>query len=116
MNAHPFANKFRVFVKLAKLGFVAIPLLLLAVVFSARSPMPQLCIVLAILCILPCFVYGYVLTILHWKARYKGNRSDLWGTLLLLETSGWFKIVYLFRHILPDLKGRGRYATPNANI
>jgi len=111
MNTHPFANKFRILVRLARLALVAIPILVLALVFSSHSPAPQLCIVLAVLCILPCFVYGYVLSILHWKARYRGNHSDFWGVLLLLETSGWFKLIYLFRHILPDIKGRGRYAT-----
>jgi hypothetical protein len=50
----------------------------------------------------PGFIYLYILTIWHWKDRYDGEHSDLWGALLLIETSGWFKIVYLFRHLLPD--------------
>jgi len=29
--------------------------------------------------------------------------------LLAIETSGWFKIVYLLRHILPDIRSTWRY-------
>lgn len=64
---------------------------------------------LALVAVCPCLIYGYVLTILHWKARYRGSHNDLWGVLLVLEASGWFKLVYLFRHLLPDMYGRGRY-------
>ena len=65
--------------------------------------------VLGGLAILPAFVYLILLTIWHWKGRYRGVHSDLWGGLLLLETSGWFKLVYLARHIIPDARGTGRY-------
>lgn len=67
-------------------------------------------VVLAALCIVPVFLYGYVMTIWHWKDRYRGRHSHLWGALLILETTGWFKIIYWFRHIIPDWNGRGRYA------
>jgi hypothetical protein len=107
---HPFANKFRILVRLSKVALLGIPLLAFAVVLHNHSPLPELCGFLALLSFLPCVVYGYVLTILHWKARYRGNHSDLWGVLLLLETTSWFKLVYLFRHLLPDMKGRGRYS------
>jgi len=106
---HPFANKFRILVRLAKLALVAIPLAVLAVILHSHSPWPELLAVLAVFLFLPCFVFAYVLTILHWKSRYRGTHSDLWGVLLLLETSGWFKLIYIFRHILPDMRGRGRY-------
>jgi hypothetical protein len=110
MSAHPFTNKFRILVLLAKIALVAIPLVVLAGILHAHSPLPELCVALAVLAVAPCFVYSYVLTILHWKARYRGRHSDLWGVLLLLETSGWFKLVYIFRHIMPDMKSRGRYS------
>ena len=113
---HPFANKFRILVRLARLTLVAIPLLMLAAVFHSHSPWPQLLIVLAVFSLLPCFIYAYVLTILHWKSRYRGTHSDLWGVLLLLETSGWFKLIYIFRHIRPDMRGRGRYSHDNVVI
>ena len=68
-----------------------------------------LCTVAALLLILPAFIYIYVVVIWHWKDRYRGRHSDLWGALILLETSGWMKIVYFFRHIFPDLRHSGRY-------
>lgn len=61
------------------------------------------------LLLLPAFIYTYVVVIWHWKERYRGSHSDLWGALILIETSGWFKIVYVFRHMLPDMRQTGRY-------
>lgn len=113
---HPFANKFRILVRLAKFALVAIPLLLLAAVLHSHSPLPQFCVVLAVLAFMPCFAYAYVLTILHWKGRYRGRHSDLWGVILLVETSGWFKLIYIFRHVLPDMRGRGRYGHDSAVV
>jgi hypothetical protein len=63
---------------------------------------------------IPGAVYSVLVTIWHWKERYRGKHSDLWGGLILLETTSWFKIVYLFRHVIPDARGTGRYA-PSAN-
>ena len=51
-----------------------------------------------------------IIPFLHWKDRYRGERSTLWVVFLVIETSGWFKIIYWFRHIFPDRKGTGRYA------
>jgi hypothetical protein len=65
--------------------------------------------VAAFFLILPGFIYVYVLVILHWKGRYRGRHSDLWGVLILIETSGWMKLVYIFRHIVPDMRQSGRY-------
>jgi hypothetical protein len=59
--------------------------------------------------IVPGVFYLILLTAWHWKARYRGAHSDLWGALLILESSGWFKLVYLFRHLVPDAAGSGRY-------
>ena len=59
---------------------------------------------------LPAFLYTYVVVIWHWKDRYRGKHSDLWGAVILLETSGWLKLVYLFRHLIPDMRHSGRYA------
>ena len=72
------------------------------------------CTVAALLLILPAFVYIYVIAIWHWKDRYRGKHSDLWGALILIETSGWMKIVYFFRHILPDMRHTGRYLSETA--
>jgi hypothetical protein len=65
--------------------------------------------VFSLFLILPEFIYVYVIGIWHWKERYRGKHSDLWGALILIETSGWMKIVYLFRHIIPDMRQTGRY-------
>jgi hypothetical protein len=58
----------------------------------------------------PGAIYLLLVTMWHWKERYRGKHSDLWGGLILLETTGWFKLAYLFRHIIPDARGMGRYA------
>lgn len=59
--------------------------------------------------ILPILFWLNLIPLLHWKEYYKGDKSNLWGALLLIETSGWFKIVYWFRHVLKDRKGLDRY-------
>jgi len=59
--------------------------------------------------IIPLLFWLVVIPVLHWKHRYLGEKNTLWGALLLIETSGWMKIVYWFRHILPDWRRRGRY-------
>jgi hypothetical protein len=62
------------------------------------------------LLMVPWFVWVVLIPIYHWKDRYVGERNSLWGALLVLETSGWMKIVYWFRHVLPDRRRTGRYA------
>ena len=62
-----------------------------------------------VLLMLPCFIHLQFLAVWHWKARYIGNHSKLWGVLFILEATGWFKLIYFFRHILPDRRNRGRY-------
>ena len=66
--------------------------------------------VIGALMTIPFLVHETVFVIWHWKRRYRGKHSDLWGALLVIETSGWFKIVYWFRHILPAWRGTGRYS------
>ncbi len=73
------------------------------------DPAPVWYILLIFVLVLPGFIYLFVVTIWHSKDRYKGDHSDLWGALLLIESSGWFKLVYLFRHLIPDIRGTGRY-------
>ena len=63
------------------------------------------------LLIVPWFLWVVLIPIYHWKDRYVGDRTNLWGALLVIETSGWMKIVYWFRHVLPDRNRAGRYAT-----
>ena len=75
------------------------------------GPLRPLWLLGGLLC-LPLLLYAYILPIWHWKDRYRGDASHLWGAVLLLETSGWAKLVYWFRHILPDWKASGRYLGP----
>jgi hypothetical protein len=58
----------------------------------------------------PFIVHMNLLAIWHWKARYVGNHSKLWGFLIVLLTfTSWGNLIYLFRHILPDRRHSGRY-------
>lgn len=100
------------FSTLRKLFFAALlgllPMLASLFVQSETIRMPF--VFLAMVLIFPVIFYLMVFTLWHWKGRYIGGHSNLWGALLLIETSGWMKMVYFFRHMLPDLRGRGRYA------
>jgi hypothetical protein len=98
---------------LAIVSGAGLPFLLVAVL-REEGPLAIFCGVTGALLFLPGFVYLYILTIWHWKDRYKGSHSDLWGALLLIETSGWSKLVYLFRHLLPDALESGRYVLPES--
>ncbi len=89
------------------LVLVGLPLVVAACVTSGATQI--FCGVAGLLFVLPGFIYFYVLVILHWKDRYRGKHSDLWGVLILVETSGWMKLVYLFRHLIPDMRRTGRY-------
>jgi len=91
------------------IALVALPLLIGALLLDPNTTVGSTLRILAVVCAIPFIVYTYCITILHWKDRYKGQYSDLWGILLLIETSGWFKIIYFFRHMLPDANGTGRY-------
>jgi hypothetical protein len=98
------------FDRLKALGFVAlVGVVILIWSFAAEGEVQTALIVAGLLALAPAFFYLVVITMWHWKSRYRGNHSDLWGALLLLETSGWFKLVYLFRHIIPDAQRSGRY-------
>ena len=95
---------------LRRLGIAAlIGLLILLPVILGWAPSHAV-IALGVLLFVPGAIYLILVTVWHWKERYRGKHSDLWGGLILLETTGWFKIVYLFRHIIPDARRTGRYA------
>jgi hypothetical protein len=98
------------FERLRLLGWLALAgLPFIAAAFLTSEFVRTFCGVAAFLLILPGFIYVYVIVILHWKDRYRGTHTDLWGVLILIETSGWMKLVYLFRHILPYMNHSGRY-------
>jgi hypothetical protein len=76
----------------------------------ASGELQRWALIFAVLLFVPAFLYVYVVVIWHWKDRYRGWHSDLWGAIILIETSGWMKLVYLGRHIIPDMRGTGRYS------
>jgi thiol:disulfide interchange protein len=105
----PWRKRFEL---LKTFGFVALlGLIFLIAAFLASAGVIQATfLAVGFLAVAPGMFYLVLYTIWHWKARYRGRHSDLWGALLLIETSGWFKVVYLFRHIIPDARCSGRYA------
>lgn len=98
----------------AAVGFLIMIIALVKQLASTRPPV--LLIFCAFILVMPAIVYLVLLTLWHWKSRYRGEHSNLWGGLLVLETSGWCKLIYLFRHIIPDARGRGRYAANTNHI
>lgn len=99
------------FRSLLRLGIVSLFGLAILLPCIFMGPVAPLALALAgMVLFIPGAVYLVLVTIWHWKERYRGRHSDLWGGLILLETTGWFKIVYLFRHIIPDARRTGRYA------
>jgi hypothetical protein len=96
-----------------KLGWAALAGFVLVVIGLTVASTPLLLktslIVIGVLLAIPFIFYLNILTVWHWKRRYRGKHSDLWGAILLIETSGWFKIIYWVRHIVPDWRGSGRY-------
>jgi hypothetical protein len=95
---------------LLRLGIVSLfgSAILLPLSLMERTA-PLSLVLTGIVLFVPGAVYLILVTVWHWKERYRGKHSDLWGGLILLETTGWFKLVYLFRHIIPDARGTGRY-------
>jgi len=103
-------KRFRTLKRLGLAALAGVAILFGVMISTSLDRQPSLPLaILGVLLFLPGAVYLYVLVIWHWKSRYRGQHSDLWGALLLLETTGWFKLVYLFRHLMPDMRGSGRY-------
>jgi hypothetical protein len=107
-----FQAKFTLLKRLGWLALVGIALLSVAIALSddRLNPFGVLTALGAAVCIVPVVFYLVIVTLWHWKGRYRGDHSNLWGAVLVLETSGWGKLVYLFRHIIPDARKSGRYA------
>jgi hypothetical protein len=107
MRTALWQSRFRWLLRLG-IGSLIGLLILLACMFLKGIP-PVGIVIIGALLFLPGAVYLMLVTMWHWKERYRGEHSDLWGGLILFETSGWFKLVYLVRHIIPDARGTGRY-------
>jgi hypothetical protein len=70
-------------------------------------------VVSGVLLMVPGMIWVNLLPFMHWAKRYNGRHNTLWLCLLVFETTGWFKLLYIFRHVLPDWRGTGRYrSTP----
>lgn len=59
---------------------------------------------------IPLMFWVAFIPILHWKERYAGHNSTMWGAFLVFEASSWSKLFYWFVHVLPDWRRSGRYA------
>ena len=96
---------------LAAVGFAGF----LALLALGESPLAPVLFAVVFLLMAPFLVYLVILIIWHWKARYRGAHSDLWGAFLLVETSGITKLAYTFRHLIPDARQTGRYRRAATN-
>lgn len=103
-------------------GYLAVPvvmgLLLILSAFLLRAlensdghadHLPDVLFATGVWLFFPELIWLCLVPFLHWSQRYRGRHSMLWLCLLVFETGGVFKLIYLFRHILPDWRGRGRY-------
>jgi hypothetical protein len=108
MSDSEFIERFVFLKRLGVAAAVGVALLLVALALPDGG-LQTWAAVLGCLAAVPACFYLVLLTAWHWKARYRGAHSDLWGAVLVIESSGWFKLVYLFRHLIPDAAGTGRY-------
>jgi hypothetical protein len=98
-----------------KVSAFALLIALPCLISAAITENPEMRLVFGItacFAILPFFFFAVMIPVWHWKHCYRGKHDELWGALLVLENSGWFKIIYWFRHIRPDRKRTGRYRPP----
>lgn len=104
-----FSGKFR---WLKRFFFVSIAGLICALLgaFAPNETLSSILVVLGLLAIIPLIFMLCFIPILHWKDRYVGSKSNVWGAFLVFETSGWTKIFYWFVHVLPDKGMTGQYA------
>ena len=63
------------------------------------------------LLVIPLVFWLAFIPIMHWRDRYIGGRSGVWGAFLVFETSSWSKLFYWFVHVLPDWRRSGQYST-----
>ncbi len=84
----------------------AVGAVLIAVGFAAQWHAMRIC---GALLLVPFVVWLALVPVLHWKERYIGGNSNLWGAFLVLETSSASKLLYWFVHVLPDWRRSGQY-------
>ena len=100
-----FESKWRWLRRLALVALIGVA----AMVIGAATDVVPLAIVGGI-SIIPLIFWVAFIPILHWKERYIGARSTVWGAFLVFETSSWSKLFYWFFHVLPDWRRSGQYA------
>jgi hypothetical protein len=85
MGASLWQSRFR---WLYRLGIVALlGLAILLPVFLGWAA-PHALIAIGVLLFVPGMIYLILVTIWHWKERYRGKHSDLWAGLILLRLQG----------------------------
>ena len=99
-----FAPKWLWLKRFAIAGFAGLAVICVGVV----AELPAIAAI-GIITVVPLIFWLAFIPVLHWKDRYIGGRSGVWGGFLAFETSGWSKLFYWFRHVLPDWRRAGRY-------
>lgn len=99
-----FAHKWLWLRRFALLSLVGLPVL----ATGGLLALPVLAFP-GLLALFPLLLWLALIPVLHWKDRYRGRRSTLWGGLLAFEVTGWSKLAYWLRHVWPDWRQRGRY-------
>src|SRR5262245_43408378 len=81
-----FTKKWNYLRKFGPVAIVGLVATIIGIATDHRWP-----ILIGVIAILPWFFWVVMIPIYHWKDRYVGERTNLWGALLVLETSGWMK-------------------------
>lgn len=99
-----FESKFRLLKKFFYLGLAGVVGLIVCLSTGLEN-----FVVIPIFMLVPLIFWLAFIPVLHWKDRYKGSHTNVWGCFLVFETSGWSKILYWFMHVLPDRNRSGQY-------
>src|ERR1700739_4339777 len=89
--------KFEWLIRFAWLIVPGVALFLFALLTPSTDWVYAMIAFAGVLLMLPCIIHVQLLALWHWKSRYIGDHSKLWGALFILETPGWFKLIYFFR-------------------
>jgi hypothetical protein len=101
-----FNSKFLLLKRFAWTSFAGVLVLMAAIYFNI-----SVLALLGAIAVVPFLFWLGFIPVLHWRERYVGTRIAVWGAFLVFETSGWSKLVYWFRHVLPlDYRKQGRYS------
>ena len=90
MSSNLWQSRFRALLWLGIISLFGLAILVPSTFTHEMPPTPLL--LTGLLLFVPGAIYSTTVTIWHWKSRYRGKHSDLWGALMLLEVSGWFRL------------------------